>query len=471
MSNRRYFALALIGATSLVTWQATQGAKPKDEMLELYGVFAEAVEQVEANYVTPVSRKALLESALQGMLQNLDPHSQYINTSEWKAFKRKIEGRFGGIGITVEMDPTGRPRVVAPMVGTPAYESGVLAGDLILEIDGESTEGITPDKAVDALSGRPGTSVKLAVLHEGEEKPEPITIVRAIIDVPSVLGDTRKANDGWDFMIDKDKKIAYVRVSSFIQNTTEELKKALAELKSEGMKGLILDLRDNPGGLLSSAVEVSDLFVDDGTIVSTKGRNTPKKTFEAHKEGNANEFPIVVLINQGSASAAEIVSACLQDHKRAVVVGHRSFGKGSVQNIFDLDDGNSVLKLTVASYLRPSGKNIHRFKTSKKSDDWGVSPDSGMDVDLTTEEYIAWAHARRDRDLESNAKGRRNKPATEEKPKDDKAKDDSAKAEPAAKAEEKPKKEGASKKAFVDKQLDKALEVIRGKLDTATAKK
>ncbi|MDR3634160.1 MAG: S41 family peptidase [Isosphaeraceae bacterium] len=477
MPDRRFFAFALIGATSLVTWQATQGAKPKDEMLELYGVFAEAVEQVEANYVRPVSRKELLETALQGMLQNLDPHSQFINTSEWKAFKRKIEGRFGGIGITVEMDPTGRPRVVAPMVGTPAYEAGILAGDLIVEIDGESTEGITPDKAVDALSGRPGTAVKLSVLHEGEEKPENITINRAIIDVPSVLGDVRKGNDDWDFMIDKDKKIAYIRISSFIQNTTEELKKALAELKSEGVKGLVLDLRDNPGGLLSSAVEVSDLFVDDGTIVSTKGRNTPKKTFEAHKEGNPNDYPIVVLINQGSASAAEIVSACLQDHKRAVIVGHRSFGKGSVQNIFDLDDGNSVLKLTVASYFRPSGKNIHRFKNAKKSDEWGVSPDEGMAVELTPEQYMAWARSRRDRDLESNAKGRRNKheDAAKDKPKEDKPKEGKpgpdAKTGAAAKPGDTPAKEEARKKPFVDKQLDKALQVIREKLELATAKK
>jgi carboxyl-terminal processing protease len=473
MPNRTFFAVGLIGAMSLVTWQATQGAKPKDEMLELYGVFAEAVEQVEANYVRPVSRKELLETALQGMLQNLDPHSQFINTTEWKAFKRKIEGRFGGIGITVEMDPTGRPRVVAPMVGTPAYEAGILAGDLIVEIDGESTEGITPDKAVDALSGRPGTSVKLSVLHEGEEKPEDITINRAIIDVPSVLGDARKANDEWDFLIDKDKKIGYIRVTSFIQNTTEELKKALAELKSAGMKGLIIDLRDNPGGLLSAAVEVSDLFVDEGTIVSTKGRNTPKKTFEAHKEGNANDFPIVVLINQGSASAAEIVSACLQDHKRAVIVGHRSFGKGSVQNIFDLDDGNSVLKLTVASYYRPSGKNIHRFKNAKKSDEWGVSPDEGMAVELTPEQYMAWAHARRDRDLESNAKGRRNKAedGAKDKPKDDKGNPPAKADTPASKPEAKAAKEPAKKKPFVDKQLDKALQVIREKLDMATAKK
>ncbi len=191
----------------------------------------------------------LLESALKGMLQNLDPHSSYINTSEWKQFRRQIEGRFGGIGIQVGMDPeANRLKVIAPMVGTPAYEAGVLAGDVIMDIDGHSTEGMNPDKAVEVLTGRPGTSVKLNVLHEGEEKGETLTMNRAIIDVPSVLGDKRKPDDTWDFMLDKEKKIGYVRITSFIQNTTEELKKALAELKSEGMKALVLDLRDNPGG-------------------------------------------------------------------------------------------------------------------------------------------------------------------------------------------------------------------------------
>ena len=164
----------MVGAVSLFCWQATQGAKPKDEMMELYGVFVDAVEQVEANYVRPVDRRELLESALKGMLQNLDPHSSYINTTEWKQFKRQIEGRFGGIGIQVGMDPdANRLKVIAPMVGTPAYEAGVLAGDLIMEIDGQSTEGMNPDKAVEVLTGRPGTTVKLTVLHEGTRRPRP----------------------------------------------------------------------------------------------------------------------------------------------------------------------------------------------------------------------------------------------------------------------------------------------------------
>src|SRR4051795_10949226 len=191
MPRRNFYSIVMVGAVSLFCWQASPGAKPKDEMMELYGVFVDAVEHVEANYVRPVNRRELLESALKGMLQNLDPHSSYINTSEWRQFRRQIEGRFGGIGIQVGMDPeVKRLKVVAPMVGTPAYAAGVLAGDVILEIDGQSTEGMNPDKAVEILTGRPGTPVTLSVLHEGEEKLEKLTMNRAFIDVPSVLGDT-----------------------------------------------------------------------------------------------------------------------------------------------------------------------------------------------------------------------------------------------------------------------------------------
>jgi carboxyl-terminal processing protease len=480
MRRRNYLALAMIGSISVFCWQATQGAKPKDEMLELYGLFVDAVEKVEVNYVRPVSRRELLESALEGMLQNLDPHSTFINTSEWMQFRRQIEGRFGGIGIQVGIDPeSGRLRVIAPMVGTPAYEGGILAGDQIVEIDGQSAEGMSPDKAIEVLTGRPGTEVKLSVLHEGSEEPEPITITRAIIDVPSVLGDRRKADDQWEFMLEKDKKIGYVRITSFIQNTAEELKKALAQLKEEGVKGLILDLRDDPGGLLSAAVEVSDIFLDNGEIVSTKGRNTPPKIFNAHKNSSFEETPMVVLVNQNSASASEIVSAALQDHHRATVVGQRSYGKGSVQNIFELDDGNSVLKLTVASYYRPSGENIHRFKNAKITDKWGVTPDNGCEVKLSTSEYVHWFIGRRTRDL---AAGHRRAPAPNSeaekvKPESEKAKAGAeheattektqAKAE-AKKEPEKPQSKRASARQssgpFVDKPLDKALEVIRSKL-------
>jgi carboxyl-terminal processing protease len=501
MPRRNVYSLAMVAVVSLVSWQATQGAKPKDEMMELYGLFVDAVEQVQMNYVRPVDRRELLESALRGMLQNLDPHSQFINESDWKSFRKQIEGRYGGIGIQVEIDPEAeRLKVIAPMVGTPAYNAGVRSGDLILEIDGQSTEGMGPDRAIEILTGRVGTAVKLTVKHEDEDKLETLSMNRAVIDVPSVLGDSRKPDDSWDFMIDKERKIGYVRISSFVQKTAEDLKKALDELKEAGMKGLILDLRDDPGGLLSAAVEVSDLFVDSGKIVSTKGRNTPAKVFEAQKDGQFSEFPMVVLINESSASAAEIVSACLQDNKRAKIVGQRSFGKGSVQNIIELEGGNSILKLTVATYQRPSGKNIHRFKNAKETDDWGVSPDKGLEVKLDPRQHAAYFESRRVRDRTTNRRrpGANGAPGTTpkaESPKADDAKDkpkppeeDKARPNDAAKESEKPKETDAAKakdkdapkdkaakkpeaKPFVDVQLQKALAVIKDELAAATAKK
>jgi carboxyl-terminal processing protease len=313
------------------------------------------------------------------------------------------------------------------------------------------------------------------VLHEGSEEPESITITRAVIDVPSVLGDRRKPDDRWDFLLDPNQKIGYIRITSFIQNTAEDLKKVLDELKEQGLKGLILDLRDDPGGLLSAAVEVSDLFLDKGEIVSTKGRNTSPKTYLAQKDSPYEELPLVLLVNQNSASASEIVSAALQDHHRATVVGQRSYGKGSVQNIFDLDDGKSVLKLTVASYYRPSGENIHRFRHSKTSDKWGVAPDKEGEVKLGPSEYFRWAFARRERDL---ATGLRRAPASP--PDAQKAKSQAqpgSTQEPAQdktaakKDQEKARAKGRSPHPaigpFVDKQRDKALELLRAKLAEA----
>jgi carboxyl-terminal processing protease len=481
MARRTGFSFAMIGSIGLFCWQASSNAKPKDEMLELYGMFVDAVEKVETNYVRPVSRRELLESALDGMLQNLDAHSSFINTGEWRQFRRQIEGKFGGIGIQVGLDEeSGRLRVIAPMVGTPAYEAGILAGDQIVEIEGQSAEGMSPDKAAEFLMGRPGTDVKLSVLHEGTEDPEPMTITRAIIEVPTVLSDRRKPDDQFDFMLDKDKKIGYVRIATFSQNTAEELKKALDQLKEEGVRGLVLDLRDDPGGLLSAAVEVADMFLEKGEIVSTKGRNTAPKKYDAQKDGLYEDLPLVVLVNQNSASASEIVSAALQDHKRAVIVGQRSYGKGSVQNIIDLDGGNSVLKLTVASYYRPSGENIHKFKNAKNSDKWGVSPDKEAEVKLPHSEYVRWFIARRERDMESAAKGHRKatnntpptekaKPAEGEKPSEKgEAKADDKKDEDKTKAKAKSPHEPAG--PFVDKQRDKALEIIRAKIAEAKPK-
>ncbi len=411
MPRRNLIAILLVGLVSVLCWQSTQGDQSKDEIKELYGTFVDAVEQVQSNYVRPVDHKQLLETALRGMLADLDPHSVYFDEDDYKQFEKQFKGSFTGIGVKIEIDARGgRPMVVAPIVNSPAYAAGIQAGDQILEVDGKSTEEWTIDKVVEGLTGRPGTEVTLKVMHPGNDQVSEVTVRRAIIELDSVMGDRRKPDDTWNFMLDDDKKIGYVRITSFTENTTEDLKAALGTLTEQGLKGLILDLRDDPGGFLSAAVEVCDLFIEEGKIVSTKGRNTPEKMYEAEKDGTFSGFPMVVLVNQHSASASEIVSACLQDHERAKVVGQRSFGKGSVQNIIELNNGESKLKLTVATYWRPSGKNIHRFKDAKPSDEWGVSPDEGLEVKMSDREYRKWFETRQQRDLLSSV----NKPKNEE---------------------------------------------------------
>jgi carboxyl-terminal processing protease len=409
-------SLGLIGLGLAIgaTWQSGLGARDNDDAMELYGTFVDAVEQVQSNYVQPVDRKALLESALHGMLADLDPYSSFMNGSDWKQFQKQVEGSFSGIGVQLDIDRrTGRPVVVAPLVGSPAYAAGVLAGDVILEVNGKSTEDWTRERAIEQLTGGPGTGLQLTVMHPGSEKPQTIALERAIIELDTVMGDHRKPDDSWDFMIDPDRKIGYVRITGFVMRTADDLKEAIEELKTAGVAGLILDLRDDPGGLLSGAVAVSDLFLDQGKIVTTRGRNIRERVFTSEKSGTelADEsIPIVVLINQHSASAAEIVAAALQDNQRAKVVGQRSFGKGSVQNLLSLDDGTNHLKLTVATYFRPSEKNIHRFKDAKSTDEWGVSPDPGLEVAFTDEQYVSWAQSRQRRDMLSKA----NKPKPEE---------------------------------------------------------
>jgi carboxyl-terminal processing protease len=216
------------------------------------------------------------------MLADLDPHSSYFSEAEWGQFRKQIEGTFTGIGVSVEIDErSGQLKILAPLPGSPAYAAGILPGDLIVEVDGKPTEGMTRDKAVEALQGRPGTSVTLKVRHPMSTEPETLTISRAIIEMPSVMGDSRKPDDSWNYMIDPERKIGYVRITNFVQNTARELEEALGQLQTEGVKGLVIDLRDDPGGLLSAAVEVVDLFLKEGKVVTTKGRNQRDKSYEA----------------------------------------------------------------------------------------------------------------------------------------------------------------------------------------------
>ncbi len=367
-----------------------------DKDYELLKLFADALDQVERNYVKEVDRKELMEGAIKGMLSKLDPHSNYIAPSDLEKFKSSVENEFGGIGISVSVE-TGELVVTTPLYGTPAYRAGIRGGDRITEIDGQPTKGITMDEAIKRIKGKLGTSVKLNILHLADGSTDLREVTRELVRVDSVIGDHRKSDDTWSFLIDEPKKIGYIRITTFSRHTSDEIRSALQQLSVSGVKGLILDLRWNPGGLLTSAIEISDFFVADGRIVSTAGRNAPERTWEAKKEGTFEGFPIAVLVNHSSASASEILSACLQDHKKAVVIGERTWGKGSVQNIIELDDGKSAMKLTTAGYKRPSGQNIHREEGAKETDEWGVKPNDGFEVKLTdaeVEEYFADRKAR-----------------------------------------------------------------------------
>ncbi len=301
----------------------------------------------------------------------------------FKQFSKTSKGKFGGIGVHVSADTQTRNQltVISPMPGTPAYKAGVLAGDVIVKIDGKPTASMHLNDAVDMIQGDPGQPIQLTVRHPGAADTVDVDLVREEIHVPTVLGDLRKPDDPaqWDYLYDKTSKIGYIRITNFGETTAEEVRTAVAELEKQGVRGLVIDLRNNPGGLLMSAVEICDLFLEQGVIVSTKGRNHKDEVYEAKPEGTmllpADKHPMVVLVNRYSASASEIVSACLQDHGRAIVVGERSYGKGSVQNIIKMENGASALKLTTASYWRPSGRNIHHFPDPKDFEAAGIDPD------------------------------------------------------------------------------------------------
>jgi carboxyl-terminal processing protease len=402
---RTLWALVLVLMVSPVNAQDKAKAAPKpkqDEYFELMQTFVDTFEQVDRNYVKDVDRRKLLEAALRGMIKELDPYSSYIPPEELARFNQQVEQQFGGIGIQVQPDPrTRRILVISPLPETPAYNAGVRAGDIVTEVEGYDTENMPLSRAVELMKGPPGETVSIKVRHLSATEDEVISMERAIISVKSVLGDKYGEKGKWDFVVDQEQKIGYIRLTQFGRKSADELAAAIDTLQKQGMKGLVLDLRFNPGGLLSQAVKISDLFIDSGTIVSTEGKNTAKRTFSATKAGTLPDFPMAVLINRFSASASEILSACLQDHKRAVVIGERSWGKGSVQNVIELESGASALKLTTAGYLRPSGKNIHRFPDSKVTDEWGVHPDD--EIKFTRKELEDYDEYRRARDVLTEA--------------------------------------------------------------------
>ena len=347
-------------------------------------LFNQVLDMVQKNYVEPVEQKTLIQGAINGMMKSLDPHSSFMTAEMYKELEVETRGSFGGIGIeiTILKDVL---TVVSPIEDTPAFQAGIKAGDQIIKIDGKSTKDITIMEAVSKLRGPKDTKVTLTIMRETLDKPTDIVITRSIIKIKSIKA--RMYED----------RIGYIRIAAFQEKTVDDLRKALKDLEgpTQSLKGLILDMRNNPGGLLNQAVEISDCFLKSGVIVSTKGKAKGlNNEFSARDNGDEPTCPIVILVNEGTASAAEIVSGALQDNRRAIIVGTRTFGKGSVQTVIPLENG-SALKLTTAKYYTPSGRSIQAE---------GIAPDIVIKYQRPVQEKEGTEDRIRERDLKGHIK-------------------------------------------------------------------
>ena len=329
-------------------------AQNVDELYQKIDLFSEVLEKIENEYVEEINQADAMDAAINGVLQSLDPYSAYMNPEIFKESQEEVSGEFGGLGIEVTME-SGVVKVISPIDGTPAAKAGVKAGDYIVRINGEQVQGKTLMEAVNLMRGLVGTSIEITIRRKGLKKPKIIKITREIIEIRSVVSK------------EVDSKVGYLRLRAFNENSSNQLKKEISKIeKNKKNVGYILDLRNNPGGLLSQAIKITDFFLNDGEIVSTKGRKKREnRKFFAKKGDKINGKPLIVLINNGSASAAEIVAGALQDQKRAVLLGETTFGKGSVQSIIPLNNRGAI-RLTVSKYYLPSGKSISEI---------GVIPD------------------------------------------------------------------------------------------------
>jgi carboxyl-terminal processing protease len=373
-------AIALMAA-ALTTRPGQVFAEERYQELQL---FAKVLNLVQQYYVEEVDTKKLIYGGIKGMLRELDPHTNFLPPDIYKEFETETSGEFGGIGIEITVQNSVLT-VISPIEDTPAYKAGIKAGDRIVEIDGESTKGFSLVEAAQRMKGKKGMKIKLGIFRDGFDQPKDFVIERGTVKIKSVK------------FTDLDEGYGYVRVTSFIENTASDLDKALKahEKRSKGgVKGIIVDMRRNPGGLLDQAIQIADLFLESGTIVSTMGRNQKEKeVVYAKKAGTMSNFPMLVLVDEYSASASEIVAGALQDNKRALVMGHRTFGKGSVQSVVKLGDG-SGLKLTVGRYYTPSGKSIQAY---------GIVPD--IELEDFAPEVLEQARIKRDIRREGDMRG------------------------------------------------------------------
>lgn len=349
-----------------------------------------AMDLIEQEYIEKPSREQLYKAAMKGMIDSLDPYSAYIPVESLKPFQAVFDQEFGGLGVSLDGPPRrDRLTVVATVFDSPAFRAGILPGDVILKIDEFNSEKEKVEDVSTKMRGRTGTNVTLTVERSGAPAPLQFTITRAKIEVESVLGDRRRMDGKWEFKMQADQRIAYFRIELFGEKTTDELQSAIRKVSSE-CEAIIIDLRDNTGGLLTAATDICDMFLNDGEMVSTLGRDRRIDEVFKATQGTLipDSVPIAILINEHSASASEVLAACLQDRCRATIVGARSYGKGSVQNVIPLDAGMAAMRLTTARYYPPSGRNIHREKDAKPEEIWGVKPDSGCEVELDDEAFM-----------------------------------------------------------------------------------
>ncbi len=430
------FAVFLIGVL-IGSGQSQKVSALSNTMYEDLKVLTDVIGYIQKDYVEETKSKDLIYGAIKGMLETLDPHSAFMPPNMYKEMQEETKGRFEGLGIEITIKE-GVLTVVSPIEETPAYKAGILAGDQIIKIDGESTKNFTLMDSVKRLRGPRGSKVTITIMREGFTKPKDVTLVRDVIPVRSVRHELLEKNYG------------YIRISQFQEKTDGEFEKAMKALEEESkgtLKGLVLDLRNNPGGLLDQAVKISDRFIESGLIVSVEGRKEDQKMkFYAHPGGDVTRYPLVILVNGGSASGAEIVAGAIQDHGRGLLVGTQTFGKGSVQTIIPLKDG-SGLRLTTARYFTPSGRSIQAK---------GIVPDIIVKPLRPEEEKEAVVPKfPSEKDLERHLIEIEKEPAKEkEKPKKEEPKKQEPKKEEAKKEEVKAKKP-------VDNQLDRALELLK----------
>lgn len=447
MPKRNLAWILVIAMITLLMWQLPQTIAGRDAVYKAFGPLADVRAQIRKRFVDEVDDSELTGAAvragIRAMVEKLhDPYAIYFSQAEYDRFKNRTEGVFGGIGVDVWATPAGL-EIINRAPKSPAAEADLRPGDVITQVDGRPTNRLTLVEAVNNfLNGPPGTDVALTVIRSSRKVPEQLTLQRAMIHLDPVRGWSRSPSGDWRFMLDSENQIAYVRLTKFTHDVAAELDARMDRLLRGPLRGLILDLRENTGGLLDSAREVADRFLESGLIVRVAGRTVDEKSWFAMRDGTYPPFPMVVLINGSTASAAEIVAGALRDHHRAAIIGERSYGKGSVQEVIELDRKNGAIKLTTAYYYLPNGQCINRSTMKGAKKDWGVTPT--IPVPLTDEQRAQWLATWREI-------GREITPETATAPTDDNGDD--------------PEREAAAQKVIAgDLQLRKALEYLRNEI-------